>query len=845
MSAMGRRRFAVLACLASALLAAPAGRAQSPEPRIIGGSTTTIEQYPWQAAVVYDSAKVGGNPFQRQFCGGSLITPYIVLTAAHCVFDTDPQNNSSLDEDDVNIVLGQTTLSTAPPGSEFDVQGVAYQDNYDDSYGPGQGVPSNDVGYIVLQSPYNATTPIDIAGSDEGALWDSTSPEQITGWGATAESGPGSGGSDTLRVATVPIVADSSCTADYGVYFNSSSMVCAGYPEGGIDTCYGDSGGPMQAALDGGGYRLVGITSWGEGCAQPDAPGVYTRVAGESLRPAVASKVFDLETAFELPHENVIGGADTDPPETSITSGPSGPTNDSTPTFGFSSDEPGSSFQCRFDTDPFGPCSDPGGSHTPAAPLADGVHTFGVRATDASDNTDPTPASRGFTVDTVAPSDPTLSSPSHTINVASTDPTVEVSFSGAADGLSGVDGFSYQWSTAPTTVPDTTKDAEETATGTTSPALPDGNSHYFHLRTRDNAGNWTSTVHLGPFVIEGQPPAAPTITDTDPDSPANDNDPELKGTVGAGDPTQVWIYTNAGCTGSVDATGTVAQFTGAGITVSVPDDATTPLSARAVDAGSTGSACSSSFDYTEDSTPPSDPTLSSPSHTVGVASNDPTVEVSFSGAADGLSGVDGFSYQWSTSPTTVPDTTMDAAETATGITSPTLPDGNSHYFHLRTRDNAGNWTSTVHLGPFVIDTQAPSLPPPMTPPPVLSSPPDSAPPNGRLSAKLRQGVGGITLQAGCDEDCTAVATGLVIAEDGSRRALASTSRTKFKLTAARAEIAAGGSATLKVKPKGKTAQRRLRKLVRRGAGAKAKINVTFTDRAGNSIAEKLIVKLER
>ncbi|MGH2984319.1 MAG: S1 family peptidase [Solirubrobacterales bacterium] len=305
---MGRIRVAFLACLVLALLTVvPSANAQSPQPRVVGGSTTTIEQYPWQAAVVYDPAKVSGNPFQRQFCGGSLITPYIVLTAAHCVFDTDPENNSSLDPDDVDIVLGQTTLSTAPPSSEFDVQGVAYQANYDEGYGPGQGVPSNDVGYIVLQSPYNGAPAIDIAGSDEGALWDSGSPEEITGWGATAESGPGSGGSDTLRVATVPIVADSTCAADYGLYFNSSTMVCAGYPQGGVDTCFGDSGGPMQAALEGGGYRLVGITSWGAGCAQPDAPGVYTRVAA-ALRDSIATNVASLETTFGIsPHDNVIG----------------------------------------------------------------------------------------------------------------------------------------------------------------------------------------------------------------------------------------------------------------------------------------------------------------------------------------------------------------------------------------------------------------------------------------------------------------------------------------------------------------------------------------------------------
>ena len=94
-------------------------------------------------------------------------------------------------------------------------------------------------------------------------------------------------------------------------------------------------------------------------------------------------------------------------PETTIDSGPSGLTNDPTPTFTFSSDSPGSTFECRVDSDPFTACSGPGDSHTTSS-LSDGSHTFEVQATNATPQTDPTPASRSFTVDGTAPAAPDL-----------------------------------------------------------------------------------------------------------------------------------------------------------------------------------------------------------------------------------------------------------------------------------------------------------------------------------------------------------------------------------------------------------------------------------------------------
>ena len=114
-----------------------------------------------------------------------------------------------------------------------------------------------------------------------------------------------------------------------------------------------------------------------------------------------------------------------------------------------------------------------------------------------------------------------------------------------------------------------------------------------------------------------------------------------------------------------------------------------------------------------DITDPNDPTsLSSTSHTISVTSFDDTVDVEWSGASDKgspASGLDGYSIVWDTSPATVPDNTVEVADTGGthSNTSPTLPDGNSHWFHLSTCDNAGNCTNTLHRGPFFIDTTPP------------------------------------------------------------------------------------------------------------------------------------------
>ena len=324
-------RLPVVGALAACALLVPANAlgqsGGSVQPKIVGGAPASVATYPWQAAVVDSTAQSPGkDAHQREFCGGSLITSRIVVTAGHCVADTDPDcgpfaasgnpaiclgtatdpggdGTSMLDPNDVDVVLGRNTLSNSSDGIESPVAHVVLGTNFDGDYQ--DGVPRFDVAYLVLPSP-SGQTPIKIAGTDEGALWDTGSSAEISGWGRTSEFG---GTSDVLRSATVGVISDSTCASSdiYGNDFDPATMLCAGFLAGGIDSCSGDSGGPLEAPLQGGGSRLIGITGWGDGCARPNAPGVYTRVAGSAMSSLIASDVSSIDSDDGLPAENIFG----------------------------------------------------------------------------------------------------------------------------------------------------------------------------------------------------------------------------------------------------------------------------------------------------------------------------------------------------------------------------------------------------------------------------------------------------------------------------------------------------------------------------------------------------------
>lgn len=187
---------------------------------------------------------------------------------------------------------------------------------------------------------------------------------------------------------------------------------------------------------------------------------------------------------------------DTTGPAVSFTAGPAHGAiiGSSSPSFSFSA-EAGATFKCSLDGESASACTSP----VPLSSVEEGAHAFSVYATDQFGNAGAL-AIRTFTVDTLPPDNPGLLSNSHTVGTLSADRTVDVAWAGASDAGAGVDGFSFSWTNASDTTPDTTKDAEQGADHATSSTLNDG-GWWFHLRTRDNAGRWSDPIHLGPFVI--------------------------------------------------------------------------------------------------------------------------------------------------------------------------------------------------------------------------------------------------------------------------------------------------------------------------------------------------------
>ena len=347
---------------------------------------------------------------------------------------------------------------------------------------------------------------------------------------------------------------------------------------------------------------------------------------------------------------------------------------------------------------------------TTSPPLTDGEWWFHLRTGDNAGNWSGAVHLGPFKIDGTTPANPTASSTSHAVDAWSNDATVDVSWLGAADSSSGLDGYSYSWTPQAASDPGTAKTAEETVQSTTSHPLADG-PWWFHLRTRDNAGNWSAPIHRGPFRIDTAPPANPALSSTHSTAWSTDDtvDVAWSGASDGRSGVDGYSYSWSRQAGSDPGTAKIAEENVGSTTSPALADGEWWFHLRTLDNAGNWSGAVHVGPFPIDREAPVNPVLSSPSHAPGVWSNDPTIEARWSGAGDALSGVDGFSYEWTQDAASTPDEAKEGEEATGAATSPPLPDGD-WWFHLRTRDNAGNWSGAVHIGPFRIDTLAPTNP---------------------------------------------------------------------------------------------------------------------------------------
>ncbi len=237
---------------------------QGDEPDIIGGEIAAAGAWPWQAALVRPGSD---NAYYGHYCGGTLVAPSWVLTAAHCVYGLPSAPNV------VDVVLGRTRLS-AGGGERIAVDLIIIHPDYDTLR------RDSDLALLRLAAP-STQQPISLFAPEDRQLEADGAMATVTGWGRFMPEL--ALGSDELRQVALPLVPREQCAAE-GAWGDmiTDQMICAGFDEGDRSACYGDSGGPLMVPIDEEpGWAQVGVVSWGSStCSGYLLYNVYTRVSG-------------------------------------------------------------------------------------------------------------------------------------------------------------------------------------------------------------------------------------------------------------------------------------------------------------------------------------------------------------------------------------------------------------------------------------------------------------------------------------------------------------------------------------------------------------------------------------
>jgi secreted trypsin-like serine protease len=251
---------ALLAALAGLLLLPAASDAarnkRQISAKILSGSVAAPGQFPWMAVLMDAGAE---RAVDGAYCGGTVIAPRVVLTAAHCVQGQRARQ--------MHVVVGRTRLTQEQDGQRIAVAKIVIHPEWNPSTMLGDAA--------LLQLSEAATvTPLPIAHAAEDGLVAPGAPVMTMGWGATFEGGRMN---DELLYVRLVERAAPACKRIYDDY-DDTQQLCVGSDRRGEDSCQGDSGGPIVAG-EAEAMRIFGIVSYGRGCGRRNIPGVYTRVS--------------------------------------------------------------------------------------------------------------------------------------------------------------------------------------------------------------------------------------------------------------------------------------------------------------------------------------------------------------------------------------------------------------------------------------------------------------------------------------------------------------------------------------------------------------------------------------